>query len=113
MSGIEVRSNLLTQSNNGQWVLQVPQSHRGGGLFAITADFCSHCQSLKKNVQEAQHRTSFDYFYLDGASQSNKQLLSQMNIEGFPTMYNINRNGILTEYNGGRNVESLAQTFHK
>lgn len=81
----------------------------GGGLFAVVADWCGFCKSLKKNVDEAQKIRSFDFYFLD--ADKSRAKVQEMGVPGFPMMYTIGKGGQLTEYNGGRNVKDLTENF--
>ena len=113
MSSIEVGPNLVQQSS-GFWRLMNPQSHVGGGLFAVVSPQCGHCKSLKQNVDRAQDYTPFNFYYMIGdKSREAFQRTNDMNIRGFPTMYKIHKGGILEEFNGNRDPQTLANTFRR
>jgi len=113
MTSVEVSPDTI-QYRNGRWQFVHPVAHSGGALFAVTAEWCGHCNALKRSVPQAQKLSLFDFFWLDGdKSPAHQQKAQQMGIEGFPSMYFIERNGYLTPYNGGRSPEQLARVFHK
>lgn len=110
MTTVEVMPETV-QLINGKWQLVSPLAQSGGGLFAVTADWCSHCAQLKKTVPKAQEMNMFNFFWMDGDKHQAKA--QEMDIQGFPSIYYIGRNGILHTYNGGRSAEQLAQVFHR
>ncbi len=113
MSGVEVPPDAIGKTNRG-WAITNPIAANGGALFAITAPWCGHCQQLKQQVREAQYQRPFDFFFMDGdKSQAHKLQTNRMGVEGFPTLYRVETGGQLVEYNGGRDVKSLAQNFSK
>ena len=103
------------QMRNGRWQLNHTKAHPGGGLFAVTAEWCPHCVQLKNQVvPKAKELNSFNFFWMDGDKTEDARTKSQqLNIEGFPTLYRIERDGYLTEYNGDRSPSGLAQSFHR
>ena len=104
----------MQKSYDGKWRITHPAAAPGGALFAITSEWCTHCKNLKKNVQEAQLIQPFDFFFLDGdQTDAHRAKTTEMGVQGFPTMYQVGKDGVLTDYNGGRHVEALARTFTK
>lgn len=113
MSSTEILPNSL-RFTDGRWQLTSPLTHAGGGLFAVTADWCMHCSELKKAVPQAQQLNSFDFFWMDGDKSPHHQRKTQeMGIEGFPTLYTIKKDGFLESYEGGRSAQDLASNFSK
>jgi len=113
MTTVEVRPDTV-RFNAGKWQLIHPAAHRGGALFAVTASWCGYCNQLKSNVPKAQSMNLFDFFWLDGdKTESHKRKATQMGIQGFPTLFYVDRNGYLLPYNGGRSPAQLAQVFHR
>jgi hypothetical protein len=111
--GISVAENLLTSPDGGTtWYLTVPAAASGGGLFSVVAPWCHYCTQLKNNVKRAQKIRPFHFFYMVGdATPGNILKTRQMKIPGFPMMYKIEKDGKLTEYNGGRSVDDLIENF--
>lgn len=113
--GIEVQPDLLQKNSKNQWILNSDMARSGGGLFAVVAEWCGHCTHLKTAIREAQKINAFSFFYLDGGnvSKSHRAKLEEMQIDGFPTVFYVGRDGVLTLYNGKRSPEALAQVFHR
>ncbi len=97
--------------NNGGSLQVLSPLVDAGSLVAVTSDWCGHCNSLKRNVQVAQQVRPFDAFYVDG-EKAGMNKLREWNVQGYPTIYRVERGGSLQEYNGSRSAESLAQNFH-
>lgn len=110
MVGIEIPPDAVQKTPRG-WALNLPIATNGGAMFAVTAPWCGHCAELKKSVAEAQYRRSFDFFFLDGDKAG--KLVAQMGIEGYPTIYGVQPGGLLIEYPGARDAQTLANTFYK
>jgi len=83
-------------------------------MFAVVADWCGHCRTLKATVPQSQLLMPFDFFYMNGdKTQEHRDKTERMGVHGFPTIYYINRDGVLQEYTGGRSANDLARVFHK
>jgi len=110
---IEIAPDVL-QYQNGKWIITIPFAQSGGGMLAIGTEWCGYCKQLKNVVKNAQMEKNFDFFWMDGEKTPDHEAKSkQMNIKGYPTIFYINRNGVLHEYNGGRTAEDIAKVFHK
>lgn len=111
---VEIQPNVLKRNGYGQWVLDIPMAHSGGGLLAVTAEWCSHCNTLKNTVPKAQTLNPFDFYWMNGEkTPMHEQKSQEMGVEGYPTMYSIKRNGVLEEYRGGRSANDLASSFSR
>ena len=109
----ECQPNVLSVSN-GRAKLNWPAAASGGGLFAITAEWCGYCTKLKNNARLARQRIPFDFYWMDGdKSPAHKAKAAELQVSGFPTLFYINRGGELSKYNGGREPSDLIQIFHK
>lgn len=111
--GFEVPPDALGTTSDGRsWKILNPLAQNGNALFAVVADWCGHCQELKRQIKEAQNMSPFPFFYMNGDKDDRHRLqTNRMNIEGFPTMYTVALGGQLVEYNGGRDARSLARAF--
>jgi thiol-disulfide isomerase/thioredoxin len=112
MDGIEIHPNVIMGSPDRP-VLGTPMAKTGGGLFAITAEWCGYCKKLKNSVQQARGVQPFDFFWMDGdKSPAHKKKAVDMKVEGFPTLYYIERGGQILPYTGGREPSDLVHVFH-
>jgi thiol:disulfide interchange protein len=113
MEGIEVHPNVV-RGPPERPQLHAPFAKAGGGLFAITADWCGHCKTLKANVKNARTIQPFDFYWMDGDKTAAHQAkASELKVQGFPTLYYIERDGQLMPYTGGRGAEDLVHIFHQ
>jgi thiol-disulfide isomerase/thioredoxin len=111
--GVAISSDLLVQRSDGKWILNHPFAQNGGSMFAAIASWCGHCKRLKANVNEAFKIKPFSFFYLDCSDDNSvvKQKLGKMKINGFPTIFYVDINGILIPYDGDRSPQTLAKVF--
>ena len=107
----EVSPEILQKTKDG-WRIAAPSAQPGGGMFAVVADWCGHCKTLKSTVAQAQRNKPFDFFYMTGdKTNDHKTKSQQLGVEGFPTTYFIGRNGVLFPYNGARSVPAFNELF--
>ena len=109
MIAIEITPELISKKGN-DWHLNVPMAHSGRAMFAVIADWCHYCKELKKNVTEAQQTARFPFFHMDG--DKNGTFAQTMGVRGYPTIFHVGRDGLLTRYNGGRDKDSLIQMVY-
>lgn len=108
---IEISPELIKR-NEKTWKLDIPMAQTGGAMFAITADWCSHCKELKKTVSEAQRNKPFDFFYMTADKTKNhSNKVNEMGVEGFPTTYFVGRGGNLYTYEGERSIRAFNELF--
>lgn len=94
--------------NNGKMALYLPAAAGRGGYLTIATEWCGYCQRLVPEMQVSTHQTSMLSFVVDGDAPNSKDLVS----EGFPTIYLIARNGLITSlYNGPRQRSALIGTW--
>lgn len=110
---IEVSPNILKRENS-RWVLDAPMAKTGGGLFTISAPWCKHCSELKKEVSKAQKIVPFDFFDMQGdKTESHKQKMKELGVNGFPTMFYVGKAGVLFPYTGDRSASALSEVFSR
>jgi len=83
------------------------------GMLFIGVNWCSHCIQFKPIYQQFSELISNNYtlLYLDGDSA--KEILPKLRIDGFPTIFNIHKDGTLEKYMEPRDLFSLTKEFCK
>lgn len=83
---------------------------RPGSMVAVTAEWCGHCVSLKKNVGLARQIYPFLAFFVD-SEKAGPGKLQQIGVQGFPTVFKVLSDGQLEKYEGSRDPRALASAF--
>lgn len=114
MPAIDVSPNTIVQDRNSGKMRIDSGLAKPGDMFAVTAPWCGHCNTLKKNVDSAQQQSQFNFFNLEGDRTPQHQAKTkEMGIEGFPTVYAVGPYGYLQQYQGGRSAEAIASNFKR
>ena len=113
MVGVEIQPNVIVGGADKP-VIAATVAKAGGGLFAITAEWCGYCKKLKNSVETAKTIQPFDFFWMDGdKTPAHKKKSTELNVQGFPTIYYIDKGGRLLPYSGGREPADLVHIFHR
>lgn len=100
------------QQYNGQWYLTIPASQNGNAMFVIEADWCGHCQRLGKTLYDAGRIIQFPVYNLEAIDDPDTtSKLSEMKVKGFPTVFLVQRGGLLVEYRGGRSLGEICNVL--
>jgi len=82
------------------------------GMLFVGAEWCGHCVSFKPIYEQfSKIVNDFDLYHMD--SEVCKSILSKMNVEGFPTIFNVSASGELERYYEPRDLFSLTKEFCK
>lgn len=74
-----------------------------GGLVIFKADWCGHCQMTMPELEAVSRITGKDYPIFKVDSDTNRKSVKYFNIQGYPTIFYIDINGIVGEkYNDER-----------
>ena len=82
------------------------------GLIKFYAPWCPHCTDMVETLSYLSDQLQ-DYGFVvaavncDDTELRNDQLAQDIGIEGFPSLYFVNGQGELQEYQGGRDLENL------
>jgi thiol-disulfide isomerase/thioredoxin len=117
-NNIQITPNLLFKRSDGTWIIKHPFAEAGKAPFAIIADWCGHCRTLKTNIKTVQSKydPKFNFFYLDGGKNDDphtQKVLEAMGVNSFPTIFIIQKGGILTPYRGSREPFELYIFLHR
>lgn len=84
------------------------------GIVFVGAHWCGHCATMKPEIEKVAiiGGIRLPVLFVDGAKDSNKQLLNILGVEGFPTVFIIKKNK-LVKYKGGRDHVSIIHELCK
>ena len=103
-SATELSSVNITRFKN-DWYVKIPKLNKKA-LFIVVSDHCGYCTQLKSALNNA----SIPYYYLNG--DKNFNVVSQMGIAGYPTIYIVGIDGKLKEHTGSRNPRNLLMALN-
>ena len=77
--------------------LKLKMASPNGGLLMVKADWCGHCKRALPELQLAAKMLgkSFTIYMID--SDENPDFMKRSNVIGFPTIFNVNKDGSLGE----------------
>lgn len=105
--GTKVSPNSVVE-HRGNFYMTIPNAVGRRGLFTVAVDWCGHCKQLAENIKEARIVNPFPSYYVVGdENPASKRLTQRLGIEGFPSMFIIERDGRLTPYNGSRLPQAI------
>lgn len=83
-----------------------PKFKNKNGLIMFGTNWCPHCQHLKPVIKALG---KMDKSFVVGAVDCDKQKIisDKLNVQGYPTLFIVKKNGSLKEYKGGRNLSNL------
>lgn len=97
---------------NGEWYITDPRIVGRRALFSVVAPWCGYCLRLSEQVRQARQSTQMPSYYVVGDGDDlSKQLSRAMGVQGYPTIYVIERDGKLTTYEGDRSAGALSNTI--
>src|SRR5579872_1438857 len=94
--------------------LRVPPNFNGALIF-VGVSWCGHCVQTKPQIEKVAetYGMQFPVFHIDGEKSDNKILLNLLKVQGFPTIFLVNKNGELKLYSGNRNAKDISQEICK
>jgi thiol-disulfide isomerase/thioredoxin len=102
---IEIVDKDILKKGNSFYINRAKDS---GGMIIVKNDWCIHCRRVLPVLEKTSKKlgTAYPIFKLDG--DSNKKSIDLLKIEGFPTIFLINRDGKITKkYEGGRTEQEF------
>jgi thiol-disulfide isomerase/thioredoxin len=83
----------------------INQAKGTGGLLMISVNWCGHCKRTLPILKEVSEKlgSAFPIFKLD--ADINKKAVNTLNVDGFPTIFYIDRNGKIGKtFSGDRTI---------
>ena len=80
------------------------------GLLLVYANWCSHCQQMKEpwiQLSIISDKTSICVL----SSEKYPEVVENLKVKGFPTIFEINKNGKLKMFSGNRDLLNLTNTL--
>ncbi len=80
------------------------------GLLLVYANWCSHCQQMKNTwiqLSIISDKTSICVL----SSEKYPEVVENLKVKGFPTIFEINKNGKLKMFSGNRDLLNLTNTL--
>jgi glutaredoxin len=99
---INLSPNLVREKMKGQ-----------KALLIMKADYCSYCHELLDTLQTRPFDNQI-IFVMDQSDTINKKIMQSLGVDGYPTIYKVDRAGIVdveNKYQGSRDVGALLQLF--
>lgn len=89
-----------------------PKSYRrnaaGPALLFVKADWCPHCQAAKPEIRRAAAILGSVVPVYEVDSEKHADVVRELGVEGFPTIFFKSRGGQLKQYRGERQGQKLA-----
>jgi len=101
----EIFTKDITSINGSNYISKAKGT---GGLLICKQDWCGYCVRSLPAFEESAKKlgTAYPIFKLDG--DKNKEAIQKLNIQGFPTILFIDRNGkVGKRYEGDRSVGDI------
>jgi thioredoxin-like negative regulator of GroEL len=77
-------------------------------MCAFFADGCGHCKNMKQNYHDAAKKSKIPLYTLYAHRDGAQDVLSMLQIRGFPTIGKVYKGKIISTYQGDRSSDSLA-----
>lgn len=86
----------------------IPAAKQTGGMVIIKADWCGYCQRALPELNKVSNLTGSGYPIFKIDADKNKNLVNSMGVQGYPTIFFINKSGTVAEkYNGDRTRDAI------
>lgn len=108
--GTQISPSLLRRIGN-DWYL--PSANGRCGYFTIAAPWCSWCHRLAPDMENASLSYQFPSFYVDGDTRDGNKLMQEMGVQGFPSVFSIDKNNKLEKYHGDRTSVALGSQYQQ
>ena len=87
-----------------------PKAKGTGGIVIVKTDWCGHCVRTIPELEKVSVITGKSYPIFKIDADKNQKLLKEMNVNGFPTIYFINKDGTLsTKYEKDRQAKKFLE----
>ena len=90
----------------------IPKAAGTGGLVLIKANWCGHCKRVIPELSRVASMTggAFPIFVVD--SDADPELVKDLGVKGFPTIFFIGKNGAIGEqYSDARTKEAFVKNI--
>ena len=101
---------------NGKRISESSKLKGKEGMIMAYASWCGHCQSSKgdwKFLSDSFMKEKSDFkisaLHAGADIKSKQEAGDLLGIEGYPTIYVHDKNGVITDYDGGRDVKSVLE----
>ena len=80
-------------------------------MVVVTAEWCGHCKNLKPELEAIGkvYGNSFPILNIDSENEKNKKIISQLKVEGFPTIFFVKYGFIKEKYEGDRSATEISK----
>lgn len=88
--------------------LNIKKASKSGALLIVKQDWCGFCRRLTPTLSSVSKKLGSAYPIMTLDGDENPDMISKLGVEGFPTLFFIDRSGnIKKKYDGGRSEEEL------
>jgi len=84
------------------------RNSKGPALIFVKADWCPHCRATKPEIDKAAAILGSVLPVYEVDSERHKDVVEDMGIDGFPTIFFRTSTGTLKRYNGERRGQKIA-----
>ena len=92
----------------------ISEARGTGGMLMVKTDWCGHCRRALPELEKVSNLTGMAYPIYKIDADKNKELVSSMGVNGFPTIMFIERDGkVSVKYEGERESKSILDKICK
>lgn len=98
------------KKNGDGWKITPPTKEPlAPGYFAVVSKSCGHCHDLIDNVKKALETKPFTFVFMEGDDSPEAIVKAEsLDVQGYPTVWNVTSSGDLIPYRGSRSADALA-----
>lgn len=99
----------ITNTEKGWTITPPTKEPLAPGYFAVVSKSCGHCHDLIENAQKALKTKPFTFVFMEGDDSPEAIVKAEaLDVQGYPTVWNVTSSGELIPYGGSRSADALA-----
>ena len=105
-----VKKGDFFRDNNG--VRLASKKFSGAGILKGYADWCPHCQDKVQDlIKLAKDNRDFKVYVIESSPNENAALNQELNLQGFPTFFNVDKHGFVTKSPNIHSVNDIKNNY--